>query len=331
MIKPAGPVFAGYFLSTDIPLPALPAGAPDASRPWLRVYRASSASVPMAEPLHWDHQWRGNDGSMNLQVVRLPQARHDDPARYWLQVPGLCDFVLSPAIGDVAVAAPDNIAANTLEHLLLDQAIPRLLAGAGHLVVHASLVRIGDQVIAFLGHSGWGKSTLAALFHQRSYPALCDDCVVFETDAERTSATPSYPGLRLFSDSIEQALANAGPSDSVSDYSHKQRIIRLGIPPEALGAHPLAAIFLLDDPQHGGDSLRIEPITAAAACMAIIEHGFRLNPAEPAESVRQLQSASTVARNTPAYLLHNPRDFRQQDALIDCILDHLATPHHIER
>jgi len=331
MIEPAGPVFAGYFLSTDIPLPALPAGALDAPARWLRVHAADHASVPAKEPTRWDHQWRASDGSMNLQVVRLPQALPDQPACYRLQVPGLCDFLLTPALGEIAVAAPEDIAANTLEHLLLDQAIPRLLAGRGHLVVHASVVRLGDRVVAFLGHSGWGKSTLAALFHQRGYPALCDDCTILEANADCTTATPSYPGLRLFADSIEQALADTGPSSSVSDYSDKLRVIRLGIPPEDLGAYPLAAIFLLDDPQHGGDSLRIEPMTTAAACMAIIEHGFRLNPAEPAESVRQLQSASTVARNTPAYLLHNPRDFGQQDALVDGILDHLANPHHAAR
>ena len=250
----------------------------------------------------------------------------NQPGRHLLRAPGHCDFILDVASGTIAVDALPGLADNTLEHLLLDQAMPRLLAGMGHLVVHASIVRLRHRAIAFVGRSGWGKSTLAALFHRRGHPALCDDCALLEHRDGQVFATPSYPGLRLFSDSIDQALDSAMPSGPVSDYSDKQRIIGLDLPSNLAGPQPLAAICLLEDPKCCGDTISMEPIAPTAACMAVIEHGFRLDPTDAVGTVRQLASASAIAQAVPAFLLRHPRDFARQEELIALLLERFDTP-----
>lgn len=322
-------LYAGYPLESGIRLRSLRPAAADAKHPAIRIVirSASSPRQETTEPL-WRHQWLEADGSLSLRVARWHQAAPDGNAMHLLQAPEQCDFLVDPSAGWIGVDACSGLAENTLEHLLLDQALPRLLAGRGHLVVHASVIRIGSRAVAFVGRSGRGKSTLAALFQRRGHPALCDDCALFDHHDRQASVTPSYPGLRLYSDSIEHALEWADESGPVSQYSDKQRVIALQQAAELQAPQPLAAIYLLDDPPPGGAGLAIEPVTPAAACMALVEHGFRLDPTRREETTRQLRLASAVAEACPTFLLRYPRDFDRQDALVEQLLrHHQRLPH----
>ncbi|MBZ0087678.1 MAG: hypothetical protein K8F33_06235 [Thermomonas sp.] len=288
------------------------------------------AGIDTTSAPRWRHVWHDDDGSISLKVATVdPTPEHSTP-RYLLRAPGQADFLLDPPAACITVDAEPGLADNTLEHLLLDQAIPRLLAGRGHLVVHASLVHAGQHTVAFLGRSGWGKSTLAALLHSRGLPALCDDCAMLELGDNRVSATPSYPGLRLYADSIAQAPGIAPGVGPVSDYTDKQRIIELALDPALLEPQPLAALYLLDDPENAVATAQIEPISAAAACMALIEHGFRLDPTDPVRTTRQLGQASAAAQAVPAFLLRHPRDFARQEALIALLLAHFDSIGHTQ-
>lgn len=320
--------YAGYRVSTVIPLPALRKFENGTVASTLRILPGDGTDIAVG--LHWRHIWQDEGGGTSLQVALLgPASKHQAP-RYLLQAPDQADFTLVPSDTCITVDAKPGLADNTLEHLLLDQAIPRLLAGRGQLVVHASLVHVGQHTVAFLGRSGWGKSTLAALLHNRGIPALCDDCALLELRDTRVFATPSYPGLRLYADSIAQAPKIAPGVGPVSDYTDKQRIIGLALDPALLEPQPLAALYLLDDPENVAATAQIEPISAAAACMALIEHGFRLDPTDPARTKRQLGQASAVAQAVPAFLLRHPRDFARQDPLIELLLAHFDTTDHTQ-
>ena len=329
MTGQATSIYAGYRLHSEIKLPLLPNTSADGVRPPLLVTRRCGnprSDDPNRFP-NWRHRWLDDDDGISLQVAALDGSRVLQSAkRYLLRAPDQCDFILDPTAGTIEVAPEAGLALNTLEHLLLDQVIPRLLAGRGHLVVHASLVRFGTQAVAFLGRSGWGKSTLAALLHRHGLTALCDDCILLERQDGAVFAIPSYPGLRLYEDSIAQALVDDLAIGPVAEYSDKQRIIGLDLPPDLLEPQPLAAICLLDDPQQATDSLGLAPTTTAAACMALIEHGFRLDPSDPAQSVQQLRQASAAADAVPTFLLSHPRDFARQNALIRLLRSRFAPP-----
>lgn len=318
MTGTAAPPYAGYRLLSEVPLPVLRDVSSDGARASLCVVLRPVKLRQEPDRLpNWRHRWCDEDDGVSLQVAALEESQGQQSAtRYLLRAPDQCDFILDPNVGTIEVDPEAGLANHTLEHLLLDQVIPRLLAGRGHLVIHASLVRFGTQTVAFLGRSGWGKSTLAALLHRHGLTALCDDCTLLEQRGGTVFAIPSYPGLRLYEDSITQALVDDLTSGPVADYSDKQRIIGLELPPDLLEPQPLAAICLLDDPKHGTDTLSLKPASAAAACMALIEHGFRLDPSDPAQSVQQLRQASEAAHAVPMLLLHHPHDFARQDALV---------------
>lgn len=309
--------YAGYSVESVVPLAALPAcGGMTCETPQIVVALADLAPRDSRNP-HWLHEWRNPDESVSLQLAGMSA-----PSGYLLRAPKACDFHIDIDAATIEIAPADGLDPHTLEHLLIDQALPRLLSGRGHLMVHASLARIGTQAALFLGRSGWGKSTLAGLLHRRCHPALCDDCVRLELRNGRAWATPSYPGLRLYQDSIDQTFESAPEASPVSGYSNKQRVIGLQLKPEWLEAQPLRAIYLLGNPGHANGTTSITPLTAAEACMAMVEHSFRLDPTDRVQTAQLLRKFAAVATSIPAWNLCYPHDFDRQDEVVRMVLDH---------
>src|SRR5438128_1281349 len=70
---------------------------------------------------------------------------------------------------------------------------------AGRLVLHGSAVVMQDAAVGLLGASGWGKSTLAGLLHQRGHRFLTDDVLAVDVEHGRTVA-PGRPELKVWPD-----------------------------------------------------------------------------------------------------------------------------------
>ena len=304
-------------LASRLPLPVLPTEAHDGG-PAELVLDARPVRNQPAQVTAWRHHWPARDGSITLSLA----AEGDG---YRLRFPGLCDFLIDND-ADALVAEPmASVDPHTLEHLVVDQLLPRVLAHRGALVAHASVVRVQDRAIAFLGHSGWGKSTLAGLLHGAGHSLLSDDCALLQPTAGRITVVPTYPSLRMFGDSISQTLGHATATTPVAAYSPKQRLMVTLAPAQAGGAHcPLQAIYLLNDPAEPASDHRITLLAPALACMALVEHSFRLDLASTTHTTDLLRQAAGVLRQVPAFALHYPRDYAGNAGLRQTVLAHLA-------
>lgn len=97
-----------------------------------------------------------------------------------------------------------------LRHLLLNQIIPRYLATTGRLVLHASAVTLANgKSVAFLGDSGFGKSTLVSSFHRHGAELINDDCILLENANHSVTAIGGLVGIRLFPDSVNAVFNEA--------------------------------------------------------------------------------------------------------------------------
>ena len=83
---------------------------------------------------------------------------------YLLRFPDLADFEVSADGTDVVAHPAGDTDDATIEHLYINQLVPLALSRQGRPTFHASVVMVRGGVIAFLGESGMGKSTLAASF-----------------------------------------------------------------------------------------------------------------------------------------------------------------------
>jgi hypothetical protein len=101
---------------------------------------------------------------------------------------------------EIVVEPASGVDISTLSPTILGPVMSVVLRQRGLFVIHASSVSINGQVVAFMGRSGWGKSTLAEAFHQKGYNVLTDDVMALKFDTACPIVVPSFPQFKLCPD-----------------------------------------------------------------------------------------------------------------------------------
>ncbi|ACV80783.1 HPr kinase [Nakamurella multipartita] len=177
----------GWAVDADFPL-HLPT---DSDKPNLRLrleeLASQSAELPPGKIL-LDYQARGRRW---YSVGRLPDGE------LTMRVYGLCDIFVNAERNSIRIALlPD--ADLGMAQVMATGTIPALLLYLDDIpVMHSSAVTCADgRTIAFLGRSGQGKSTLAALMCQQGAELLTDDVLPVVCQRPVTVAVGS-PEVRL--------------------------------------------------------------------------------------------------------------------------------------
>jgi hypothetical protein len=157
---------------------------------------------------------------------------------------------------------------------LLGSALGALLHQRGMLPLHANAIDLRGRAVAFSGHSGAGKSTIAAWFHDRGRPILSDDvCVIGFDEAGRAIAHPGIPRLRLWREALEASGRTAGQFqrsfDDTDKYDVPTDLSHVGQP------LPLDRIYLLRKTAEDGADARIRRLTGVEAVDALVANTYR--------------------------------------------------------
>lgn len=244
---------------------------------------------------------------------------------YLVRFPGECSFRILPRAMRIECAPEPDVAESTVAHLILDHAIPRLLSlTPGFVVFHASAVQVGDQVVAVLGQSGQGKSTLAAWFAAQGFPLLTDDCLVVRWDegARQWLAQPGYQSVRLWPDSVDALGIADSELREFAGYSLKKRTGReVGFRFASTGA-PLTACFVLPDPAEpestGLPAMRALPVNDAF--LALAGAVFRIDPEDPGVNRREFDVLTSLTESVRFWSLHYERKYSWLPAVQDAML-----------
>lgn len=205
----------------------------------------------------------------------------------------------------------ENSSMPMLRHLLLNQIIPRYLATFGQLVLHASAITLENgKSVAFLGNSGFGKSTLVSSFHRHGAELINDDCILLENSESGVTAIGGLVGIRLFPDSVNAVFNEAAGFTNYTPYTDKQQLF-LKEQAGATAPQPrvLDAIFLLNDPiEDPADEIRIEPVSGTEAMMAMIYGAFSLDPSDKKTIANNFQNVGqAISERLGIYKLRYPR------------------------
>lgn len=209
-------------------------------------------------------------------VIDLPEAEVGySPAEEGatlLTVGGVGRFLIREA-REIVVDAPEAAARN-VRLFLLGSALGALLHQRGLMPLHANAVVIDGGAFAFCGHSGAGKSTMAAWFHDRGAPILADDVCVIGFDAEGApQAYPGIPRLRLWRQALEETGRLAEDFERSFDALDKYDV---PVSPRSQpDPTPLAAIYLLDSVPAGLAAGTIERLTGVAAVETLVSNTYR--------------------------------------------------------
>ncbi|MEE4205953.1 MAG: hypothetical protein V2I39_06670 [Erythrobacter sp.] len=243
---------------------------------------------------------------------------------FCLSFDGLARFRIDPVAKEITIfdikpeTGPDD-----LEHLLYDHVVPRIFAEEGAVVLHASAVEIGGRLAVFLGNTGAGKSTLAASLHTAGHLLLGDDAVIVSVREGRFYGSAVYPTLRLFPDTIAEVLGGSVETSPMAHYSEKLRVSLASHAHRAAGSFPLGALFFIGG---GSDTPepRAEELGPSAACMALVEQSFALDPKDPDKAAARLGKLSRLAAAVPAHRLIYPHDYARIAALHEVIFACMA-------
>ena len=124
---------------------------------------------------------------------------------------------------------------------------------------------------------------------------MTDDCLLIEEDEGKTFAVPSYPGLRLWPETVAELFSLPPDLSPVAHYSTKKRV-EGGVLPFRNERIPLNRI-ILDDPQslNQPDSPQITGISAREAFMELMQFAFLMDITDQSALAAKFQTISRAA------------------------------------
>ena len=193
----------------------------------------------------------------------------------WLiKAEGIADFEVSGG-RQIRVWPAVGATQKDIEIFLFGPAWATLCQQRGMLPLHASAIVTKRGITAFAGHSGAGKSTIAALMGSLGYELVTDDIlpISFNTDTI-PGAWPYLRRLKLQADLITQLALM--PTELVSETLDKGRYFVLPKCAALDRWSRLERLYLIEiDPTESAAS--IDRMTGADAVHALIDQTYHLN------------------------------------------------------
>ena len=287
------------FIECDMVLPELQSS--NEGSPSLTIRQGQALDK---QSINWYHEWQDR----NTTYLRFGHLVD----RHILEFPGLTLFSVSLNDMTIEYHACSHVPSESIRHLLLDQVIPRTLGQLGRLVLHASAIKLTDGAgIAFLGDSGWGKSTLASSFLESEAQHISDDCLLIEKNGNTLTGTNSYQGVRLLNDSAKAIFPDQSETGPVAHYSDKRRLLHTSKNmPRLAASTKLDALFLLTNPAENSadEPVVIEAVRGVEEMMSLIKQTFVLDPLDKELIAKLFKTLGDFLQTgIPIYRIRYPR------------------------
>ena len=291
----------GLAFHSDIPLPELiaaPASSIDSS-PALRstadgAVRIVRARIDRQRPPHF---------APDAPVWATPDAA-------FLEFRTVASFLVTGG-REIKIDAVPGADERLIRLFLLGPVLGLLLHQRNYLVLHASGVAVGGEVLAFVGDKGMGKSTIAAALHAAGHALVADDLVAVDTHDARRLVYPGFPQLKLFPASA--ALLEGDPACLPRVHPDLEKRARRATEGFTTAPIPLGRIFVLED----AADVRIIPVAPRPGFMELVRHSYLLGFLGATQTAAaHFRQAISLAARVPVARLLRPRSF---DALPDVV------------
>jgi len=299
---------------SQIPFPGLPDYQGDTPTVAIRQMAAGRIDT---DDFYTCHEWRTEQGRLVCRCLR----RDTD---YLLSFPQQADFHIE-AGGTINCLPAPGVAQGLLRHLLLNQVLPRYLAHTGEQLLHASAVTLANgATVAFLGESGFGKSTLASYCHLHGAQFIDDDCILLRSGAAGLRIAGGVPTLRLYPDSLRALGHNPAGFTPYADRTDKLEMSVAGQQTHLATPPILQALFLLRAPGEApaDGAVTITPAGGQVALMSLVRGAFNLNPADR-NTLRQMfqHHVQLLAGGLPVYHLNFPKAHSALPQVLQALLN----------
>jgi hypothetical protein len=259
------------------------------------------------------HEWFLPDGTRWLCFYRRG-------LNYVLRFPDLADFEVTADGRGVRCWPAPGVTKDTVEHLYLNQVLPRALSRRGQLIFHASAVEAKGGAVAFMGRSGWGKSTLAASFAANGFRFLTDDQLVVEAGEGGYRALPSHRSIRLWEDSREVLVGEGTRPASPVQFTSKLRFLADDTMVFCAEPKPLHFVYFLGE--GAAREVTFVEMSASEALIELVKHSFLLDIEARDLIASHFERLAHLVCLPNYYRLDYPRRFEMLGELRQAILSH---------
>ena len=227
-------------------------------------------------------------------------------------LPNIADFLVQKGC-ELIVYPVAGVDPELLRVSVLAAGMAVILRQRGYLILHGSSVCIGSEAIAFLGHSGWGKSTLATAFHSQGHDLITDDVLAIDIQTEGCFAIPSYPLVKLLPDSAATAATRL--SSPIGFGAATNKCIH-PVETQFFGRSiPLKKLYLL-----GGKLSTIEPVSGTQAFMSLVSYSRTMNTLVGPDFMRtHFEQCQHLLKTVPVAQLPKRQSLQQLPELINTI------------
>lgn len=232
-----------------------------------------------------------------------------------------CDFVLDSTLSEVTVHLVQGADPELASVLATGMLASFVLVLRGHTVLHASAVQVDDVAVAFVGRSGMGKSTMAALMCAEGASLVTDD--VLRVDLPGSSGAPMcHRGameLRLRKSAGHLASRFAGDVGQRRTVDERDALRLEG---SAVTQLPLAAI-VIPMPEH--DQAVTEPtltrLGGAESLLTLVRFPRLLGWRDQGIIDRHFHELGDIVRQVPVYTARMPWGPPFPDAIAASVLE----------
>jgi hypothetical protein len=286
----------GLEIDASFDAPGLPPAGAGRAGPTTRIDLAPADEIDRDWPTSGakrvlEERFEEGSGTPARTIDEHPQAGYRLFARHF----GLAR--ISPT-GERVVCAPPEDEPWSWQRFLVGRILPWAAVLRGHEAFHASAVGHRSRVVAFVGATGAGKTSLAVQLLARGMEFVTDDVLAVERAAD---GLVGHPGAGIASvRPAERALipgATWAQLGEVLGHSGKTYVEV----PRAEGPRPLGAIYFL----RAGDATAGAPIEAIARPdpRVLLSSTFVLGVQTPRRLLNQLDVCAAIAREVPMFEL----------------------------
>jgi hypothetical protein len=203
----------------------------------------------------------------------------------------------------------------------LNQVLSYCLLARGIEPLHATAIVVGERAVAFLGDSGFGKSTLAAAFLQKGYALLTDDVLALEFRGENVWAWPGIARVKLNPDAAD-AVFSGRRSIPMNTFTSKMIFPLLGSQHDHRLV-PVQALYVLAH-KPSKSRILVRRLSGRASFLPIVQNTFNDTVLRPDRLKQQFAFAGRLARLIPIKRLSYPRHLDLLPSVADAIVADLS-------
>lgn len=224
-----------------------------------------------------------------------------DDGRLHYRVHTIGDFLIAPNADEVEMHLQRDVAAGMDAIMTTGTLLSLLLFLRGKSVFHGSAVAVDGAAVGFVGYSGQGKTTMAALFCAEGAAAITDDVLVIDQLKSLPTVRLGSRELRLRSSSAELSDRFSGVSSRLSA-DDRQILAPVAAKTQSL---PLTAI-LIPMPMRDGSALRFERLRGVHAALTLARYPRLMGWRDPMVLRRFVNDATSLASQIPVLLAKVP-------------------------